>query len=100
MKKTFTVAVFQEENWFVAKCIENSITSQGLSPDEALANLREALNLLYEGEIIPELTPLQLPVTEIERGSLRGIFTDGKISSYAFMERKKLEKELEDGRCH
>ena len=48
MKKTFIIAVVQEDNWFVAKCIENGVASQGESIDEAIENLREALELFYE----------------------------------------------------
>ena len=65
MKKTFTVAVFREDNWFVAKCIENSIASQGTTLDESLDNLREALELYYEDEDIPELPRLLLTTMEI-----------------------------------
>ena len=37
-----------------------------------------------------------LPVRQAPKCPLRGILSDGRISSYVFMERKKLEKELED----
>lgn len=43
-----TVAIQKEENWYVAKCIENSVASQGKTMDEALANLYEAVALYYE----------------------------------------------------
>ena len=29
MIKPFTVSIQQEENWFVAKCLENNVASQG-----------------------------------------------------------------------
>lgn len=50
MSIRFTVIIQQEENWYVAKCVENSVASQGKTIDEALASLREALALYYEGE--------------------------------------------------
>ena len=53
MSKIFTVAVQREESWYVAKCLENSVASQGKSMDEAIVNLREALALFYEGEALP-----------------------------------------------
>ncbi|MEN1762267.1 type II toxin-antitoxin system HicB family antitoxin [Anoxynatronum sibiricum] len=43
-----TVVVQKEENWYVAKCIENSVASQGKTIEESLVNLREALELYYE----------------------------------------------------
>ena len=48
MKKTFTIAIVQEGNWFIAKCLENSVASQGKSIDESIRNLKEALELFYE----------------------------------------------------
>jgi len=48
MKFTATVAIRQEESWYVAKCLENSVASQGKSIDEAMDNLREALELYFE----------------------------------------------------
>ena len=43
-----TVVVQKEKNWYVAKCIENSVASQGKTIEESLVNLREALELYYE----------------------------------------------------
>ena len=48
MSKSFTVAIQKEDDWFVAKCLENSVASQGKTMDEATENLREALSLYYE----------------------------------------------------
>jgi len=48
MSKTFTIAIQKEDDWFVAKCLESSVASQGKSMDEATDNLREALSLYYE----------------------------------------------------
>ncbi|MDN5302476.1 MAG: hypothetical protein PWQ60_1990 [Thermoanaerobacteraceae bacterium] len=45
-----TVVVQKDENWYVAKCIENNVTSQGKTIEESLNNLREALELYYEDE--------------------------------------------------
>ena len=38
----------KKENWFVAKCLENNVASQGKTMDEATDNLREALSLYCE----------------------------------------------------
>ena len=48
MRYNVTVIVQQEENWYVAKCLENNVASQGKSIEEALANLKEALELYFE----------------------------------------------------
>ena len=64
MKKTFTVAIVKDENWYVAKCIENNVASQGMSIDDAIDNLREALELYYENEQLPDF--IQTYVTTLE----------------------------------
>ena len=38
-----TAAVTPDDDWFMARCIEVPVVSQGPSVDEALANLTEAL---------------------------------------------------------
>jgi len=48
MERTFTASVCREENWFVAQCLEVDVASQGESEEQALANLREALELYFE----------------------------------------------------
>ena len=57
MSQTFTVAIQKEEDWFVAKCLENNVASQGKTIDEATDNLREALSLYYEDETFPTIFP-------------------------------------------
>ena len=64
MKKTFTVTIMQEEDWFVAKCVENGVASQGENIEEAIGNLKEAIELFYEDEQIPEFS--QTFVTTLE----------------------------------
>jgi len=48
MRYNLTVAVTKSENWYVAKCLENSVASQGKSIEESLANLKEALELYFD----------------------------------------------------
>ena len=43
-------------DWYVAKCVDNSVASQGKTIEEALGNLKEALELYYEDE-----SPYELP---------------------------------------
>jgi len=65
MKIKVTVVIQKEDNWFVAKCIENSVASQGKSMEEALDNLREALLLYYEGKS-PEINDIPTFITTLE----------------------------------
>lgn len=44
----FTAMVGQEENLYVAQCLEVDVASQGSSPEEAIAMLREAVELYFE----------------------------------------------------
>ena len=48
MKRIFTASVFREGRWYVAQALEADVASQGESTDEALSNLREALELHFE----------------------------------------------------
>jgi predicted RNase H-like HicB family nuclease len=50
MSRSFTAAVHREENWYVARCLEVDVASQGPTIDEAIANLAEAVEL-YLAEV-------------------------------------------------
>ncbi|MGO8863652.1 MAG: type II toxin-antitoxin system HicB family antitoxin [Acidimicrobiales bacterium] len=50
----FTAAVTHEDPWFVAQCLDIEVASQGETADEALENLKEALELYFEAEVHPE----------------------------------------------
>lgn len=52
----FTAAITHEGAWQVARCLEVEVASQGNTVEEALANLREALELYFEDEALPEST--------------------------------------------
>jgi predicted RNase H-like HicB family nuclease len=62
-----TAAITKEEKWYVAKCLEVEVTSQGETVEEALANLKEALELYFEDgpPIDPIITPIIAPL-EVE----------------------------------
>ena len=60
-----TVVIQKEEAWYVAKCIENSVASQGKTIEEAIQNLTEALQLYYEDEEI-NIEDHQTLVTTLE----------------------------------
>jgi predicted RNase H-like HicB family nuclease len=48
VEKTFSASVWREEDLYVAQCLEVDVASQGTTEDEALENLREALELHFE----------------------------------------------------
>ena len=65
MTQRLTASLQNEGEWIVATCLENGIASQGKTLDEALANLREAIELYFEDE--PEVpTYPQIFVTAFE----------------------------------
>lgn len=49
-----TAAVTREGDWYVARCLEVEVTSQGKTLEDALANLKHALELYFEDEPVPE----------------------------------------------
>jgi len=55
--KKLTAVVTKEDNWFIAQCVEIDVASQGETEEEALKNLKEALELHFE-EPIATQTPL------------------------------------------
>jgi predicted RNase H-like HicB family nuclease len=67
MTTAFTAVVTQEDDLFVAQCLEVDVASQGATEEEALANLREALELYFEE---PRDTVARQPVKiEVEVGA-------------------------------
>lgn len=60
MKKVHCV-VWKEDKWFVAKALEVEVASQGKTAQEALDNLKEALELYFEDQSKIELSPVSKP---------------------------------------
>lgn len=60
-----TAAVAQEDDAYVATCLEVNVASQGATIEEALANLKEALELYFEDQPNAEVrpTPIIAPIT-------------------------------------
>lgn len=50
----FTAAVTHEPPWYVARCLEVEVASQGETVEDALANVKEALELYFEDVPAPE----------------------------------------------
>jgi len=62
MKQKFSASIWQENEWFIAQCVQVDVASQGASEDEALANLCEALELHFS----PPVATLLPHVRDIE----------------------------------
>lgn len=59
----FTASVWREDGLYVAQCLQVDVASQGETVDDALINLREALELHFEpptASILPQLYTLKL----------------------------------------
>ena len=65
MRFIATVSIHKEDEWYIAKCLENSVASHGKSIEEALAYLKEALELYFEDEEIPMVEPRFITTMEI-----------------------------------
>ena len=66
--RTLTAAVSRDGDWYVARCLEVEVASQGETVDVALANLREALELYFEDDEVPAafehplVTPIEIRI--------------------------------------
>lgn len=62
----FTAAVTHEAPWHVARCLDVEVASQGKTVEEALANLKEALELYFEDASLPDgLEPPLIATVEL-----------------------------------
>jgi len=67
MKRSFAATVWREGKWYVSQCLEVDVASQGESEEEALANLKEAIELHFEP---PEASrPPDVRMVEVEVGA-------------------------------
>jgi predicted RNase H-like HicB family nuclease len=67
MKRPFAAAVWREGRWYVSQCLELDVASQGDTEEEALANLKEAIELHFEP---PQATrPPRVRLIEVEVGA-------------------------------
>ena len=67
MKRPFAATVWREGEWFVSQCLEVDVASQGETEEEALANLKEALELYFEPPVATR--PPKVRVIEVEIGA-------------------------------
>ena len=65
MKRSFTASVSQEGDWYVAQCMQVDVASQGKTEDEALDNLRDALELHFTppvATIVPRVRDIEVEI--------------------------------------
>lgn len=58
MARRYTAVLVKESEWYVARCLEIGVTSQGRTVEEAQRNLQEAVELYIESfsDDLPEST--------------------------------------------
>lgn len=65
MKKDMSMVVWKEGEWFVAQCLDIDIASQGETEDEAIENLRDALELHFTppvASVLPKVRTVEFEV--------------------------------------
>ena len=62
--KTMSYVLYREDEFIVAQCLNVDVSSFGATREEAVANLKEAVELYFEGEP----ANLYTPVSEIAVG--------------------------------
>lgn len=71
--QTFTASISQEGEVFIAQCLEVDVASQGKSEDDAINNLKEALELYLEPPrptVMPKLRKFQVSINSNETAFL------------------------------
>ena len=70
LRRTINAFVREGETQYVAECLDISVVTQGVTLDETIANLKEAVALHLEGESLEELgfatEPTLLVTLELE----------------------------------
>jgi predicted RNase H-like HicB family nuclease len=56
--KQMAYVVYREEEFMVAQCLNVDVSSFGATREEAVANLKEAVELYYENEPNSAFTPV------------------------------------------
>jgi predicted RNase H-like HicB family nuclease len=67
MTRSFAASVWREGKWYVSQCLGVDVASQGETEEEALANLKEALELHFDP---PQATRApEIRMIEVEVGA-------------------------------
>jgi len=67
MDQRFTILIEKEDKFYIAKCVELKIVSQGLSYGEALDNIKEAIELYLEDEPKVKLKDISLATLVVKK---------------------------------
>jgi hypothetical protein len=70
MERSFNATTWREGEWFIAQCIEVDVASQGRTEDEALENLRDALELHFTppvATVAPHIRTVEVEVAAWNR---------------------------------
>ena len=65
MKQRFSASIWQEGEWYIAQCIQVDVASQGATEEEALDNLRDALELHFTppvATIVPHVRNIEIDI--------------------------------------
>ncbi len=65
MKQRFSASIWQEGEWFIAQCVQVDVASQGATEDEALENLRDALELHFTppvATLVPHVRDIEVDI--------------------------------------
>ena len=65
MKQRFSASVWQEGEWYIAQCVNVDVASQGVTEDEALDNLRYALELHFSPPVatmVPHVRDIEIEI--------------------------------------
>ncbi len=65
LRNTVHAIISQGDLYFVAECMEIPVVTQGLTVDETLANLKEAMALHLEDEDLGELGLVPSPTLSV-----------------------------------
>ena len=71
--QTFTASISQEGEMFIAQCLEIDVASQGKSEEDAINNLKEALELYLEPPrptVMPKLRKFEVSINSNETAFL------------------------------
>lgn len=62
----FTASVWREDGWYIAQCLEVDVASQGATREEAIKNLREAVELHFEepvATVLPQVEKFEVEIS-------------------------------------
>jgi len=65
MKQKFSASVWQEGEWYIAQCIQVDVASQGATEEDALQNLRDALELHFTppvATVTPQVRDIEIDI--------------------------------------